>query len=190
MNTVPKLKREVFATSRLLESCSEKELVAQTGTPVMDWPIYLFKKLIDIALDACEQAGQAPEVNIQVGAGNVIISDNRPGIHSHWILDFSAPLVASSEARVSPSFFWCPKIRSSCDSSIVRREWFEVAPGAFQKTAALTPLLAKWPRRAGSRSSEQVQQRSRSGAPVVRDTDARAPFWKCNARVGSGGAGP
>jgi hypothetical protein len=33
----PKLDRTIFTTSRLLEFCSEKELIAQTGTPVKDW---------------------------------------------------------------------------------------------------------------------------------------------------------
>jgi hypothetical protein len=62
-STTPKLERPTFAASRLIEFCSEKEL---PGTPVKDWPVYLFKELVDNALDACEEAGWAPEICINV----------------------------------------------------------------------------------------------------------------------------
>jgi hypothetical protein len=48
------LKRETFTTSRLLDFFSEKELIAQVGHPVRDWPLMVVKELIDNALDACE----------------------------------------------------------------------------------------------------------------------------------------
>ena len=101
----PKLKRETFATSRLLEFCSEKELVAQTGTPVKDWSIYLLKEMIDNALDACEETGRVPEVSIEVADGKIVIADNGPGIQTDTvkrILDFSIR-VSSREAYVSPT---------------------------------------------------------------------------------------
>jgi DNA topoisomerase VI subunit B len=100
-----KLERATFATSRLLEFCSEKELVAQTGTPVKDWSVYLLKELVDNALDACEEAGQAPEIHIEVGNGKVVVADNGPGIQVGTvkrILDFSVR-VSSREAYVSPT---------------------------------------------------------------------------------------
>jgi DNA topoisomerase VI subunit B len=105
MATPHKLERATFATNRMLEFCSEKELVAQTGTPVKDWPIYLLKELVDNALDACEEAGRAPEVNIEVGTGKIVIADNGPGIPVNTvrrILDFSVR-VSSREAYVSPT---------------------------------------------------------------------------------------
>jgi DNA topoisomerase VI subunit B len=100
-----KLDRTTFATSRLLEFCSEKELIAQTGTPTKDWPVYLIKELVDNALDACEEAGRAPEINIEVGDGKIVVADNGPGIPVDTvrrILDFSVR-VSSREAYVSPT---------------------------------------------------------------------------------------
>jgi hypothetical protein len=101
----PKLDRTTFTTSRLLEFCSEKELVAQTGTPVKDWPVYLIKELVDNALDACEEADRAPEINIEVGNGEIVVTDNGPGLPGDTvkrILDFSVR-ISSREAYVSPT---------------------------------------------------------------------------------------
>jgi DNA topoisomerase VI subunit B len=100
-----KLDRTTFATSRLLEFCSEKELIAQTGTPVKDWPVYLLKELIDNALDACEEAGRTPDITIEVGDGKIVITDNGPGIPVDTvkgILDFDVR-VSSREAYGSPT---------------------------------------------------------------------------------------
>jgi hypothetical protein len=44
----------------LLEFCSQKELVLQTGHSVDQWPLVLVKELFDNALDAAEEAGTAP----------------------------------------------------------------------------------------------------------------------------------
>src|SRR5262249_44636399 len=51
------LRRETFRTSRLLDFCSHKELIAQTGHRPDAWPLVLLKELVDNALDACEDAG-------------------------------------------------------------------------------------------------------------------------------------
>ena len=61
----PRLDRTTFTTSRLLDFCSEKELTAQTGHDVDDWPLVIVKELVDNALDACEEAGIAPEIDSQ-----------------------------------------------------------------------------------------------------------------------------
>jgi DNA topoisomerase VI subunit B len=100
-----KLDRATFATSRLLEFCSEKELIVQTGTPVKDWPVYLLKELVDNALDACEEAARAPELHIAVDNDKIVVTDNGPGIPVktvEQILDFSIR-VSSREAYVSPT---------------------------------------------------------------------------------------
>ena len=55
-----KLHRTAFRTSRLLDFCSRKELIAQTGHQPDDWPLVVLKELIDNALDACEEGGTAP----------------------------------------------------------------------------------------------------------------------------------
>ena len=46
----PTFEREPFTTSRLLDFCSEKELTAQTGHPRGEWPLVIFKELVDNAL--------------------------------------------------------------------------------------------------------------------------------------------
>jgi hypothetical protein len=76
----PKLVREVFATSRLLEFCSLKELVNQTGHGAWDWPLVVLKELVDNAIDACEEAGVSPYVAVAVADGKIVVTDNGPGI--------------------------------------------------------------------------------------------------------------
>ena len=101
----PRLDRTTFTTSRLLDFCSEKELTAQTGHAVDDWPLVIVKELVDNALDACEEAGVAPEIDIRVDAAGISISDNGPGMPAETvesILDFSVR-VSSREAYVSPT---------------------------------------------------------------------------------------
>ena len=62
--TAAKLERQVFETSRELEFFSEKELMMQIGYDQDRWPVALLKELIDNALDACEVAGIAPEIEV------------------------------------------------------------------------------------------------------------------------------
>ena len=100
-----RLNRQVFRTSRLLEFCSQKELVLQTGHPVEQWPLVILKELMDNALDACEEAGVAPDIKIEVRDGSITITDNGPGILSSTVkslLDFGVR-VSSREAYVSPT---------------------------------------------------------------------------------------
>jgi hypothetical protein len=46
----------------------------QIGHGIDEWPLVIFKELTDNALDACEEAGIAPVINVEVTA------DNGPGI--------------------------------------------------------------------------------------------------------------
>jgi DNA topoisomerase VI subunit B len=99
------LKRETFRTSRLLDFCSEKELVAQIGHQRDDWPLVILKELVDNAIDACEEAGIAPVVDVTVDADGIAVRDNGPGLPAEVvedILDFSIR-VSSREAYVSPT---------------------------------------------------------------------------------------
>jgi DNA topoisomerase VI subunit B len=103
----PTLARATFATSRLGEFCSRRELVAQTGHSAEDWPLVILKELIDNALDAAEEAGVAPVVDVSVCTkrGEITLADNGPGVPPETvarILDFSAR-VSSREAYVSPT---------------------------------------------------------------------------------------
>jgi hypothetical protein len=54
-----KIDRVAFFTSRLMEFCTEKELVAQTGHESYEWPLVVAKELVDNSIDACEEAGVA-----------------------------------------------------------------------------------------------------------------------------------
>jgi DNA topoisomerase VI subunit B len=74
------LQRQTFRTSRLLDFFSEKELVAQTGHHVSDWPLVVVKELIDNALDACEETGVAPVISVTVNEAGIEITDNGPGL--------------------------------------------------------------------------------------------------------------
>lgn len=99
-----KLQRTTFTTSRLLEFCSEKELVNQTGQPTYEWPLVILKELVDNALDACEEADIFPVIKVKVNDKGISVTDNGPGIPDKTIekiLDYSVR-VSSREAYVAP----------------------------------------------------------------------------------------
>jgi len=50
MNTAAQLQRTAFRTSRLLDFCSQKELIAQTGHQREAWALVVLKELIDNGL--------------------------------------------------------------------------------------------------------------------------------------------
>jgi DNA topoisomerase VI subunit B len=95
----------MLRTSRLLDFASEKELVAQTGHQKGLWPLVIVKELVDNALDAAEEAGIAPEIEIKIDDNSISVSDNGPGLPPDvvkHILDFQIR-VSSREAYVSPT---------------------------------------------------------------------------------------
>src|SRR3954463_10170726 len=97
--------RETFRTSRLLDFASERELTAQTGHRAGQWPQVAVKELVDNGLDACEEAGVAPRVEVEVDHGTIRVADNGPGIAADVVadvLDFSVR-VSSREAYVGPT---------------------------------------------------------------------------------------
>jgi DNA topoisomerase VI subunit B len=99
------LERTTFRTSRLLDFASEKELVAQTGHRREQWPLVILKELVDNAIDAAEEAGTSPVIEVVVGEAGIAVSDNGPGLPAEVvsdILDFSVR-VSSREAYVSPT---------------------------------------------------------------------------------------
>lgn len=99
------LSRETFKTSRLAEFCSMRELVNQTGHAIEEWPLVILKETIDNAVDAAEEAGIAPAVEIIVNEDGLTISDNGPGMAPATVaamLDFNSR-VSSREAYVSPT---------------------------------------------------------------------------------------
>ena len=77
------LQRTAFEASRAAEYFDAKELQAQTGQRVENFASVALKELMDNALDACESAGVAPEVEIDVEdrrAARIAVSDNGTGI--------------------------------------------------------------------------------------------------------------
>ncbi len=103
--SAPTLKRETFRTSREMDFFSTRELVAQIGHDVDEWPLVILKELIDNSLDSCEEAGIAPKVKVTADAAGITVVDNGPGLPDDTvqaILDFSIR-VSSREAYVSPT---------------------------------------------------------------------------------------
>jgi len=103
----PRVRRTTFTTSRLAEFCSQRELTAQTGHPITDWPLVVVKELADNGLDIAEESGLAPEIEISVSTqdGEIIVADNGPGMPAETIasiLDYSTR-TSSREAYVSPT---------------------------------------------------------------------------------------
>jgi hypothetical protein len=101
----PKLTRVPFTVSRLMEFCTRRELVNQTGHEESEWPLVVLKELVDNALDAAEEAEIAPVISIAVKGNAIVVKDNGPGIPAKTIdgvLDYSIR-VSSREAYVSPT---------------------------------------------------------------------------------------
>ena len=71
----------MISTSRAAEYFTVEELQAQTGQPASRFPEVVLKELLDNALDACETAGVAPEIDVadrlRPGAGGA--ADRGPG---------------------------------------------------------------------------------------------------------------
>ena len=96
--------RTSFATSRLLDFVSEKELTLQCGYGPGYWPLVVVKELIDNTLDACEEQGIPPEVTVTVDESSITVEDNGTGIPPDTVdrlLDMSIR-VSSREAYVAP----------------------------------------------------------------------------------------
>ena len=100
-----KLRRVPFTVSRLMEFCTRRELVNQTGHDYPEWPLVVLKEALDNSIDAAEEAEIAPVVSIAVNGTKIAITDNGPGIPAKTIdgiLDYSVR-VSSREAYVSPT---------------------------------------------------------------------------------------
>jgi DNA topoisomerase VI subunit B len=99
-----KLNRTSFSTNRSLDYFSRKELIAQVGHSIELWPVVILKELVDNAIDACEEASQAPVVNVAVTSDGITAHDNGPGISPEsvtGICDFNVRQ-SSREAYVAP----------------------------------------------------------------------------------------
>src|SRR5260370_16620153 len=79
------LERQTFRTSRLLDFCSERELVKQIGHASDLWPLVVLKEGIDNGLDAAEEINTAPVIRIEGSNGDIVIAHNGPGIPADTI---------------------------------------------------------------------------------------------------------
>ena len=80
-----KLERTYFEASRAGEYFDSRQLSTLTGVAPQQFASVILKESIDNALDACEMAGVAPEIDIVVvhdehGTIHLTVSDNGPGI--------------------------------------------------------------------------------------------------------------
>lgn len=99
------LTREAFETSRLLDFFSKRELVAQTGHGTEWWPEMVVKELVDNSVDAMEQSGTPPTVEISVSDESISVTDSGPGIPESTLratLDYSVR-VSTNSKYVSPT---------------------------------------------------------------------------------------
>jgi DNA topoisomerase VI subunit B len=105
MNASAKLDRQLFETSRELEFFTVKELQMQIGYDQHRWPAALLKELIDNALDACEVAGIAPEIEVTTDEDSFSVKDNGPGLPESTMLRSMDYLVRVSDKAyyVSPT---------------------------------------------------------------------------------------
>ena len=106
-----KIERVAFTTSRLMEFCTEKELVAQTGHESYQWLRVIAKELADNGIDICEEAGVAPVIKVVIKTGKpgkpgrIVVEDNGPGILTETIsgiIDYNIR-ISSREAYISPT---------------------------------------------------------------------------------------
>jgi DNA topoisomerase VI subunit B len=99
------LVRETFHTSLLMEFFSKKQLRARTGHGQKMWPFVILKELLDNALDACEEVGVLPTIEITISDRAISVKDNGPGIDLDvikGILDFSKR-ISSRDYYLSPT---------------------------------------------------------------------------------------
>ena len=78
----PSLTRKTFTVSRLSEFVSRPELVKQTGHAVEQWLEVVLKELADNGLDAAEEAGLPPKIEISVDTAKreIVVVDHGRGI--------------------------------------------------------------------------------------------------------------
>lgn len=96
--------RTAFRTKRDLDFFSQKELTNQLGHGIAEWPLVVIKELVDNALDAAEESGKSPTVEIEADETGITVRDNGPGLPVetvNGVLDFSVK-ASSREAYVAP----------------------------------------------------------------------------------------
>ena len=68
-----------FTTSRLADFASRSKLERQIGHSASFWAGSRTERTVDNALDACEAAGVAPRIRIEVDQDHISVTDNGGG---------------------------------------------------------------------------------------------------------------
>ena len=101
-----KLNRQTFSTSRALECFSEADITTQTGCGREAWwPGVVAKELIGNSLDACEQSGTPPRIEVDFQGDSLTVADNGPGLPAdvlERVLNFGTR-TSDKAAYVSPT---------------------------------------------------------------------------------------
>jgi hypothetical protein len=97
--------REAFRTSRALDFATERGLTTEIGHGRDHWPAVVLKELVDNAMDAVEEVGEAPVIEVRADETMIEVRDNGPGLPDDVIadvLDFTKR-VSSREAYAGPT---------------------------------------------------------------------------------------
>ena len=165
------LHRTTFATSRLLEYFSPKELSMQLGADPPRWGLVLLKELIDNALDACEMARTAPHVRVTLSPRGFVVEDNGPGLPASTVeqaLDY--------RLRVSDKAYYISPTRGQLGNAL-KCLWAAPyvanpeSPGVVQVTSqGVTHHIAA--------AVDQIAQE-----PKITHTVTEAPFVKTGTKI-------
>ena len=98
--SIQSLTRSAFTTSRTMDFFSETQLEKELGHGRSQWPCVIIKELIDNSLDACEEHGIAPEIDVTCDGSSIEVSDNGGGIPEDVVvrmLDFTSRTSSRAE---------------------------------------------------------------------------------------------
>jgi hypothetical protein len=124
------LARKTFRVSRLAEFASTAELSKATGHPVERWPLVLVKELVDNSLDAAEEAGSGPEIDIVVDTDSITVAENGPGMPEDTVASI-ADYETRARAASSPAGDRGDASAASCQARVVGRCPMNEKPDRF-----------------------------------------------------------
>jgi len=101
-----------FRTPRAADFFTEPGLTAECGHPRDEWALALVRELVDNAIDAAEEAGRPPRIEIETTAGRTIVRDNGHGIPADVVADICNP-----EIRVSSRSLYAAPTRGRQDNA-------------------------------------------------------------------------
>src|SRR5262245_3853465 len=101
------IERTTFTRSTQLDYATRKELEAQCGHPMEQWPLVIAKELADNGTDNCEERRISPEITfaVDIERGTITVRDNGSGLPPATLeaaLDYTSR-TSSREAYVGPT---------------------------------------------------------------------------------------